>query len=217
MYYSLHSFSCRYSPEVRADIGKYTCQHGMRAASTYFSRKLGKRVSQSFIQSIKVSYLSHMKESRGDSSADGIDELPPKKRGRPLLLGTHIEKQLRLYLQKIRENGGVVRASVVVAVGKGIMMSLNHTRLAEFGDHITLNRHWACHFLGRMKFVRRKATSKSRHAPEDFAAVKKDFLEDNTTVITMEDIPPDLVFNWDQTGIHLVPASTWTMDKEGSK
>ena len=29
--------------------------------------------------------------------------------------------------------------------------------------------------------------------------------------------PPELVLNWDQTGIHLVPASTWTMNKEGSK
>ena len=33
----------------------------------------------------------------------------------------------------------------------------------------------------------------------------------------MEEIPPQLILNWDQTGIHLVPASSWTMDKRGSK
>ena len=33
----------------------------------------------------------------------------------------------------------------------------------------------------------------------------------------MEEITPELVLNWDQTGIHLVPASAWTMDKMGSK
>ena len=33
----------------------------------------------------------------------------------------------------------------------------------------------------------------------------------------MEEIPPELILNWDQTGIHLVPASGWTMDKIGSK
>ena len=33
----------------------------------------------------------------------------------------------------------------------------------------------------------------------------------------MEDITPELLLNWDQTGIHLVPASAWTMDKMGSK
>ena len=30
-------------------------------------------------------------------------------------------------------------------------------------------------------------------------------------VVQMEDISLELVFNWDQTGLNLVPASTWTM------
>ncbi len=33
----------------------------------------------------------------------------------------------------------------------------------------------------------------------------------------MEDIPPELIFNWDQTGISLVPGSSWTMELKGSK
>ena len=33
----------------------------------------------------------------------------------------------------------------------------------------------------------------------------------------MEEIPPELILNWDQTGIHLVPASAWTMELAGSK
>ena len=33
----------------------------------------------------------------------------------------------------------------------------------------------------------------------------------------MEQIPPELILNWDQTGIKIVPCSTWTMDKSGSK
>ena len=58
-----------------------------------------------------------------------------------------------------------------------------------------------------MKFVKRKATTaKSKHAPKDFAAVKRVFLNDVIAVATMEDVPPELVLNWDQTGIHLVPA-----------
>ena len=66
-----------------------------------------------------------------------------------------------------------------------------------------------------MKFVRRMATTSK--APEDFAALKRDFLNDVAAVVTMEDVPPELVLNWDQTGIHLVSVSTWMMDKEGSK
>ncbi len=127
-------------------------------------------------------------------------------------------EQVQLYLQKIRENGGIVTASVVVAAARGIVMSRDRTQQAEFGGHIELSRQWAYHLLSRMKFVRRKATTaKSKHTPEDFAAVKKAFLDDVVAVVTMDDIPPELVLNWDQTGIHLVPASTWTMDREGSK
>lgn len=33
----------------------------------------------------------------------------------------------------------------------------------------------------------------------------------------MEEIPMELVFNWDQTGLNLVPAATWTMAPKGSK
>ncbi len=27
----------------------------------------------------------------------------------------------------------------------------------------------------------------------------------------------ELIFNWDQTGIHIIPQSNWTMEKKGSK
>lgn len=33
----------------------------------------------------------------------------------------------------------------------------------------------------------------------------------------MEEIPPELVFNWDHTGITIVSGSSWTMDLKGSQ
>ena len=33
----------------------------------------------------------------------------------------------------------------------------------------------------------------------------------------MEEIPAELILNWDQTGVKIVPSSAWTMDAEGSK
>ena len=33
----------------------------------------------------------------------------------------------------------------------------------------------------------------------------------------MENIPAELILNWDQTGIKIVPSSTWTMDAQSSK
>ena len=33
-------------------------------------------------------------------------------------------------------------------------------------------------------------------------------------MVKIEEIPSQLIFNWDQTGLHLVPASNWTMAKK---
>ena len=40
---------------------------------------------------------------------------------------------------------------------------------------------------------------------------------DIQVVVKMEEIPGELIVNWDQTGIHYIPVSSWTMEKEGSK
>ena len=35
--------------------------------------------------------------------------------------------------------------------------------------------------------------------------------------VAMEDIPLELVLNWDQRGIKIVPSSDWTMEQQGAK
>ena len=40
---------------------------------------------------------------------------------------------------------------------------------------------------------------------------------DVKTVVEMEEIPKDLIINWDQTDMHYIPVSSWTMEKEGAK
>ena len=78
------------------------------------------------------------------------------------------------------------------------------TLLAEYGGHVGLTRQWAYYFRGRMKFVRRKATTlKSKYSPADFDDVKKRFLDEVCEVVEMEEIPPELILNWDQTPLGL--------------
>ena len=33
----------------------------------------------------------------------------------------------------------------------------------------------------------------------------------------MEEVPSDLIINWDQTSVHYIPISQWTMEKQGTK
>ena len=90
-------------------------------------------------------------------------------------------------------------------------------KISQGGD-VAITRHWAYALLRRMNFVKHKATTaKSKHSTDDFAWLKARFLANVVTTVTMEDIPAELILNWDQTGIKIVPSSTWTMDSQGSK
>lgn len=59
--------------------------------------------------------------------------------------------------------------------------------------------------------------AKGKHSIVDFAQLKKEFLNDIMTTVEMEDVPGELILNWDQFGISTVPSSAWTVDREGSK
>lgn len=56
-------------------------------------------------------------------------------------------------------------------------------------------------------------TVTSKYTVANFEA---NFLQEVLTVV-MEDIPPKLIMNWDQTGIKMVPCTEWTMKKQGTR
>ena len=131
-----------------------------------------------------------------------------------------MDAQVQLYLKNVREGGGPVTARIAIAAARGIMLSSDaaKNKLSEFGGHISLSRHWAYSLLERMNFVKRKATTaQSKYNIDSFKRVKESFLAEVTTIVEMEEIPPELILNFDQTGVKIVPSSTWTMDREGSR
>lgn len=215
---TLTSKCYRYSPVVRADIGKYSSQHGVRKAARFFSRKLDRKISETTVRSIRDSYRTELKCKRDDGDSGDVDALPLRKRGRKLLLGEDIDEMVQSYLRKIRKSGGSVSATIVVAAARGILLASDRSMLAEFGGHVELKRHWAYSLLKRMGFVRRKATTaKSKQSIAEFAELKRSFLADVVATVTMESIPDELILNWDQTGLNIVPSSAWTMEQRGAK
>ena len=52
---------------------------------------------------------------------------------------------------------------------------------------------------------------------EEFEGLKSQFLNDFVSIVEMEEIPPELIFNWDQTCIKIVPSSLWTMKQQGAR
>ena len=120
-------------------------------------------------------------------------------------------------MKNLREAGAVINSGIVRAAAEGIVKNHDSNLLQCNGGHIILTKSWAKSFLDRIGFVKRRASTKSKVNPADFEAHKNQFLLDVKTVVEMEEIPKALSINWDHTGIQLVPVSSWTMAKEGSK
>ena len=62
-----------------------------------------------------------------------------------------------------------------------------------------------------------RISTKAKVDVKNFEEIKKGFLLDVRNVMEMDEIPPDLVINFDQIAVHYVPVDNWTMAKEGSK
>ena len=51
------------------------------------------------------------------------------KHGTPLLLEVEIDSQVQLYLQKVRQQGGVVLFRIAIAAARGVLMSTDKYKL----------------------------------------------------------------------------------------
>ena len=144
-----------------------------------------------------------------------VKSLPVKKRGRPLLLGTKLDDDVKSYVKAVREAGGVITTSITIAAATAIVRQADRNLLFENGGPITLTTNWAKSLLFRLNFVKRRGSSTAKVSVQNFEELKEQFIADIKAVVDMEDIPRELIFNWDHTGISIVPS--WTMELKGSK
>jgi len=201
----------------RYQIGKRAAEHGVTAAIRYFKTKFPDLpLKETTVRRLKNLYHQELLTKPLELGDDIVPELVPMKRGRPLLIGDELDRQVREYILETRRVGGDINTAVVIAGGTGIVMSQNPSLLKGMKDG-KLTKDWAKYVLQRMGFVKRKATTKAKINVQDFEEIKKLFLLDVSNVVKMDEICEEMIVNWDQTGINYVPVSSWTMEKEGSK
>ena len=104
-----------------------------------------------------------------------IAELPPMKRGRPLLI-QELDGQVQEYVKQLRLAGGVINTAVVLAAAKGIVMASNCALLAEFRGSIFLGKPWVKSLLIRMGYVKRRGSTSAKLPVSEFQTIKENFL-----------------------------------------
>ena len=209
---------CKISPGKQASIARYALESGNKAAARFFSKELNITVKESSVSTWKKKYLTELREIKlKTGKTPEIERLPVKKRGRPLLLGEKLDQEVASYIKAVRGSGGVITTGITIAAATAIVRRADRNLLSENGGPITLTTNWAKSLLHRMKFVKRRGSSAAKITVTNFNEVKEQFLLDIKGVVRMEEIPNELVFNWDQTAISIVPGSSWTMELKGSK
>ena len=162
--------------------------------------------------------MQKLKENVGTSKAlEVIKELPTKRQGRPLLLEETTDQAVQEYIKLFHSNGGTVNTCIVMAAAEAIISMRHPGYLQEQGGFIVVTRTWAKSLLIRMNFAKRKSSNAGKLLPVEFNLQKEHFLNDICAEVIMNNIPENLILNWDHTSIHLVPVSEWTMEKHGTK
>ena len=209
----------RLSQEEKAVIAKYASENGVPKALIHFKEK---KVREASVRDWKRAYENELKtkcKSAKIGEAITVRSLPAKKRGRPPILGEKMDQSLRDIIVGMRSRGTPIGTTVVIGIGRGLIMKSKNVSPGYYcaSENIELSREWAKSVLRRMGYSKRRASSSTKISPENFADVQKLFLNDIRSVVVMEDIPEDLILNWDQTAMKIVPSSSWTMEKRGCK
>ena len=206
-----------FSADEKAMIGKRAAEHGVLSTIRHFSKVYPNRdLKESTVRGWKNRYINEIAQLKKAGKDVVVRELVDKKRGRPLLLGKELDAEVQAYIHDLRLAGCAVNTAVVIATAEGIVEDYDANLLGD-EDHegrIKLTKDWAKYLLQRMNFVKRHSSSSSKATVENFI---QQFIFDIKSIVEIEEIPRDLVINWDQTAIHYIPVSKWTMASEGSK
>ena len=209
----------RFSPEEKATIAKRAIENGITKTVRKYNDKLADRkLKESTVRTWISEFNKQMelKRSTGIELTSPVTKLEPKRRGRPLLLGETLDMYTHQYVAELRKSGAVINTDIVSAAAIGIVKKFDANLLQVNGGHISCSREWAKGLLHRMGYVKRRSNTKAKVTVEEFESAKAQFNYDIEVIRLMEDVPDDLIINWDHTGLNYVPASNWTMAKEGS-
>ena len=130
--------------DQKLHVAKYAAIHGTAAAIRTFKKEMPEvTLKESTVRTWRDSYQAELKKRTcGQAGLDNttIKQLPSKKRGRPMLLGDELDRQVQAYLLRLREAGCVVNSAIVLGAARGIVMKHDSNLLDTNGGQSLLRR-----------------------------------------------------------------------------
>ena len=176
-----------------------------------------------------VAGLSHKypgltKQSVSDfrKHASEPEKMTKKKQGRPTLLPEEIMTKTTNLVKALRLKGAPITSQVINSVARGIIEANDRSILIENGGYLTLNHQCGRNVLYRIardgkKMTRRKGTTeKIPVSPGLLKEVKLNYQRQIKLLQSWNDIPDDLIINFDQTPLSYVSSPNHTLEVQGA-
>lgn len=138
----------KFTPKEKAEIVKYTSEHGIARACNHFKEK---NVKKSSIIDWRNAYEKELKKHADSKTGEmvSVESLSKKRRGRPSLLGTKLDEQLQAKIISMRSQQAVINLNIVLSIARALLLKDNKMLLTEFGGPIILEKEWARNVLKR--------------------------------------------------------------------
>ena len=127
------------SPKDKALIANYAVTHGTSAAIRHFQSEFP-NLKWTTVNDWKTAMTKKMKQAHGSGEFEPITRLEGKKTGRSSTLSDDLTKELKQYIEAIREGGGVINTAIVIAAATGMLQKRDPSSLASNGGHIALKK-----------------------------------------------------------------------------
>ena len=134
------------SAKDKAVIGEYASKNGVAAAIRHFKKtERFLSLKETSVCGWRDAYCRELatQSRKRSGSPISVVELPVKRRGRPLLLGEEMEREVQSFIKSSRELGIAVSTAVVMATARGVVISHDANLLAENGGYIDITKDWA--------------------------------------------------------------------------
>ena len=124
-----------FTPKERAGLGKRAAECGITFTIQYITKVDGQELFTWKEQDLRE--LANRKHNEDPE----VKQLPPKKRGCPLLIGAEVDARVQLYTKEMQRNRVVIDTSLLMAAAEGIVTHHETNLLAKNGGPIVISKH----------------------------------------------------------------------------
>ena len=117
------------SEELKAKVTKYAAENGASAPLRHFKQELD--LKESTVRGLVTTYQKRLDSLRQEGKPRTVSVLSEKSRGRPLLVGSELEEQVKSFVGQLRSSRAVVNSAIIRAAARGIILAKDANLLEE--------------------------------------------------------------------------------------